>query len=201
MNYLAHIYLSGENTELRIGNFIADSVRGKNFKMFPKEVAAGIILHRHIDTYTDTHPIVKESKSLIREQYGLWSSVIVDLYYDHFLAANWEEFHTTPLEQFSLEFYRDLKEYYPVLPQKVQRFLPIMMEHNWLLQYATIDGISSIFYQMNKRTKGKSKMNFAPIELEEHYDLLKSHFFSFMEELESFTQMKIQEGLITKNRS
>ncbi|GAL00009.1 acyl carrier protein phosphodiesterase [Nonlabens ulvanivorans] len=89
MNYLAHIYLSGNDTELRIGNFIADSVRGKDFTMFPERVAQGIILHRHIDTFTDSHPIVKLSKDLIRSEYGHWSSVIVDLYYDHFLAANW----------------------------------------------------------------------------------------------------------------
>ncbi|GAL75770.1 acyl carrier protein phosphodiesterase [Nonlabens ulvanivorans] len=184
MNYLAHIYLSGNDTELRIGNFIADSVRGKDFTMFPERVAQGIILHRHIDTFTDSHPIVKLSKDLIRSEYGHWSSVIVDLYYDHFLAANWADFHKEPLDIYVEQFYSDLKENYNILPEKVQKFLPYMVDQNWISNYATVDGISRIFHQMNHRTKNRSKMNFAPIELVKYYNEMERHFREFFEDLE-----------------
>ncbi|KEZ93327.1 acyl carrier protein phosphodiesterase [Nonlabens ulvanivorans] len=184
MNYLAHIYLSGNDTELRIGNFIADSVRGKDFTMFPERVAQGIILHRHIDTFTDSHPIVKLSKDLIRSEYGHWSSVIVDLYYDHFLAANWADFHKEPLDIYVEQFYSDLKENYNILPEKVQKFLPYMVDQNWISSYATVDGISRIFHQMNHRTKNRSKMNFAPIELVKYYNEMERHFREFFEDLE-----------------
>lgn len=191
MNYLAHIYLSQEDKELRIGNFIADSVRGKDFIMFPDRVAKGIILHRHIDTFTDQHPIVRKSKDLIRSEYGHWSGVIVDIYYDHFLAANWSDFHKTPLSDYLDEFYRDLHEEYQILPEKVQKFLPFMVEQNWLHSYATVDGISKIFHQMNHRTKGKSKMNFAPIDLVKYYNELERHFRIFFEELEFYVRQKM----------
>ncbi|WP_397299805.1 ACP phosphodiesterase [Nonlabens ulvanivorans] len=184
MNYLAHIYLSGNDTELRIGNFIADSVRGKDFTMFPERVAQGIILHRHIDTFTDSHPIVKLSKDLIRSEYGHWSSVIVDLYYDHFLAANWADFHKEPLDIYVEQFYSDLKKNYNILPEKVQKFLPYMVDQNWISSYATVDGISRIFHQMNHRTKNRSKMNFAPIELVKYYNEMERHFREFFEDLE-----------------
>ncbi|MGJ8684288.1 MAG: ACP phosphodiesterase [Nonlabens sp.] len=184
MNYLAHIYLSGNDTELRIGNFIADSVRGKDFSMFPERIAQGIILHRHIDTFTDSHPTVKLSKDLIRSEYGHWSSVIVDIYYDHFLAAYWSDFHDEPLDSYVQQFYADLKNYYGVLPEKVQNFLPYMVDQNWLNSYATVEGISRIFHQMNHRTRNRSKMNFAPIELEKYYNEMERHFRDFFEDLQ-----------------
>lgn len=187
MNYLAHLLLSGNDEELRIGNFIADSVRGKNLSRFPARIAQGITLHRAIDTFTDTHPIVKESKNLIRDTYGLWSSVIVDLFYDHFLAANWDDYHNTPLEQYTLHFYDDLKKHWAILPRRIQNFYPIMVEHNWIYSYRTVDGMGTILYQMNKRTKGKSKMDLAVAELLEYYDILKEHFRLFFKELQEYS--------------
>lgn len=193
MNYLAHIYLSKEDKELRIGNFIADSVRGKDFSMFPSRVAQGIILHRHIDTFTDQHAVVKQSKDLIREEYGHWSGVIVDIYYDHFLAANWSDFHQIPLSEYVDDFYKDLHDVYHILPEKVQKFLPYMVEQNWLHSYATVEGISRIFHQMNHRTKGKSKMNFAPIDLMKYYNELERHFRIFFEDLKFYVKQKTLE--------
>ena len=193
MNYLAHLLLSGNDIELRIGNFIADSVRGKNLSRFPERVAQGITLHRAIDTFTDTHDIVRESKNLIRDQYGLWSSVIVDLYYDHFLAANWSDYSDVPLEEYTLKFYKDLEQHWEILPRRIQNFYPIMVEYNWIYSYRTIDGMSKILYQMNKRTKGKSKMDLAGKELKEHYTELESQFREFFIELQVYSKDMIQK--------
>ena len=87
MNFLAHIYLSGDDDELKIGNFIADSVKGKKFSQFPDQVQKGITLHRKIDSYTDSHPIVRESVLRLFPKYGHYSSVIVDILYDHFFSS------------------------------------------------------------------------------------------------------------------
>lgn len=193
MNYLAHLVLSGNDTELRIGNFIADSVRGKNLTRFPDRVAQGITLHRAIDTYTDTHPIVKKSKNLIRPIYGLWSSVIVDLYYDHFLAANWTDYHLTPLEDYTLGFYEDLEESWEILPKRIQSFYPIMVEYNWIYSYRTIEGMGKILYQMNKRTKGRSHMDLATKELRENYKDLENQFRLFFEELQAFSRSYVEQ--------
>ncbi|WP_299249129.1 acyl carrier protein phosphodiesterase [uncultured Aquimarina sp.] len=188
MNFLAHIYLSGDDQELKIGNFIADSVKGKKFNQFPDRVQKGITLHRKIDSYTDSHPTVRESVLRLFPKYGHYSTVIVDILYDHYLAAYWSEYSEIPLEIYVSNFYDLLQEYYEVLPKRVQDFLPYMLRDNWLLSYATIPGIGRILYQMNHRTKNRSKMNFAVVELERYYDDFEREFRSFFEELELFTK-------------
>ncbi len=193
MNFLAHIYLSGDDQELKIGNFIADSVKGKKFSQFPDRVQQGITLHRKIDTYTDHHPIVRQSILRLFPKYGHYSGVIVDILYDHYLAAYWDEYSPTPLEIYVSDFYDLLQEYYEILPKRVQNFLPYMFRDNWLLSYATISGIGRILYQMNHRTKNRSKMNFAVVELEKHYSDFEREFRSFFEELELFTKNEMRE--------
>ena len=187
MNYLAHIYLSGENDELKIGNFIADSVKGKQFIHFPIKVQKGIILHRAIDTYTDAHPTVRKSTHRLFENYSHYSSVIVDIYYDHFLAANWEFYSPIPLEEYVDDFYALLQKNESILPNRVKQFLPYMIDANWLLSYASIEGIGRILWQMNLRTGKRSKMDLAVKDLQEYYPLFESEFKSFFKDLEQFT--------------
>lgn len=192
MNFLAHIYLSGDDDELKIGNFIADSVKGKKFSQFPDQIQKGITLHRKIDSYTDTHPIVRESVLRLFPKYGHYSSVIVDILYDHFLAAYWNEFSSIPLDIYVSDFYKLLETNYKILPKRVQDFLPYMLRDNWLLSYATIPGIGRILYQMNHRTKNRSKMNFAVMELEKYYSDFEKEFRTFFEELELFTKNEMR---------
>ena len=192
MNFLAHIYLSYNDPELTIGNFIADSVKGNKLLDYPDRIRQGIVLHRKIDSYTDTHPIVKQSGSRLFPKYGHYSGVIVDILYDHFLAANWSTYSSIPLDQYVQEFYELLEEYYEVLPLKIQQFMPYMLQDNWLLSYATIPGISKILSQMNRRTKHKSKMNLAVAELEMYYEEFGSEFTAFFEELELYTKNELK---------
>lgn len=193
MNFLAHIYLSGKDEELIIGNFIADSVKGNKYLDYPEGIQKGIVLHRAIDYYTDTHPIVKQSTSRLFETYGHYNGVIVDILYDHFLAANWKRYSNVPLDEFVARFYDLLQDNLEILPKNVQQFLPYMISDNWLLSYATIKGIGKILHQMNERTKRVSKMNTAVIELEDHYEEFETEFTQFFEELELFAKTKIKE--------
>lgn len=193
MNYLAHIYLSGNNDFLKIGNFIADSIRGKKYLNYPLEIQKGIILHRHIDTYTDTHPIVKLSKQRLYDKYGHYASVIVDILYDHFLAKNWLEYSETPLAIYVDEFYNLLDEHFDILPIQVQKMMPYMTQDNWLYSYASIEGITKVLEGMNKRTKNRSKMNLAVIELQEFYLEFEEEFKLFFKELIIFVQQELKE--------
>ncbi|MDT0686674.1 acyl carrier protein phosphodiesterase [Autumnicola psychrophila] len=193
MNYLAHVYLSGDDDNLKIGNFIADSVKGKKFLNFPEPIQKGIVLHRAIDHYTDTHPIVTKSVTRLFSRYSHYSRVIVDILYDHFLAKNWNHYSQQHLEEYTEEFYDLLRENKDVLPKSVQRFMPYMFRDNWLLSYASIDGISKILYQMNHRTKGKSQMNLAVEELEIFYTEFQEEFTEFFADLISFSSEKIKE--------
>ncbi len=92
MNYLAHIFLSGTNDFLKIGNFMADSIKGTDYEKFPLEIKKGILLHLHIDSFTDSNLIYRKSKHRLHEKYGHYSGVIMDILYDHFLAKNWYHF-------------------------------------------------------------------------------------------------------------
>lgn len=190
MNFLAHIYLSGDNEFVTIGNFIADGIRGKSYKKFPVDVQIGILLHREIDTYTDAHPIVRHSTKRLHKNYSHYSGVIVDILYDHFLAKNWKDYSNVPLEVYVEQFYDSLEANFEMLPNRTQRMLPHMIADNWLLSYAKIEGIQRVLDGMNRRTKNISGMNTATNELKQYYAEFENEFTSFFEELRAFTKQK-----------
>jgi acyl carrier protein phosphodiesterase len=193
MNFLAHIYLSGEDEGVTIGNFIADGIKGKRYQKYPQAIQKGILLHRAIDSYTDSHPTVRQSTKRLHANYSHYSGVIVDILYDHFLAKNWKDYHPVPLDIYVANFYQLLRESHVILPARIQRLMPYMISDNWLLSYGTIPGISKILDQMNNRTKGVSKMNFAVLELEEYYTEFEEEFTSFFAELIVYSNNKLAE--------
>lgn len=190
MNFLAHIYLSFGDKDITLGNFIADSIRGNKFKHLPPRVIKGIALHRQIDTYTDSHKIPKQSSKRLHENYSHYSRVIVDIYYDHFLAKNWERYSDIPLDVFVDDFYDLLEDNYAILPDGVKRMMPHMIADNWIFNYSKMEGIAKVLNGMNRRTKNKSKMNFAILDLEEHYSDFEKEFTLFFEELIIFSKQK-----------
>jgi acyl carrier protein phosphodiesterase len=193
MNFLAHIYLSGNNKMVTVGNFIADGIRGKKYKNYSKDIQVGILLHREIDTFTDAHPIVRQSTKRLHKNYSHYSGVIVDILYDHFLAKNWETYSEIPLDDYVEDFYATLENNFEVLPERIQKMMPFMIADNWLLSYANIDGIQRVLNGMNRRTQHKSNMNKATTELVEYYEEFENEFTLFFEELISFSKNKLTE--------
>ncbi|MEH6681164.1 MAG: ACP phosphodiesterase [Sediminicola sp.] len=191
MNYLAHIYLSFGKEEVTIGNFIADGIKGNKYGHLPKEVQKGIFLHRSIDTFTDAHPIVRQSTKRLHPNYSHYSGVIVDIFYDHFLAKNWERYSVVPLVEFADSFYTLVGEHHPILPERIKRMMPFMVQDNWLVGYASLEGISNVLRGMDRRTKYKSKMGLAIAELQEHYDAFEAEFSDFFDDLVPFAQQKL----------
>ena len=191
MNFLAHIYLSGDNDLIKIGNFMADGIRGKHFESYPLEIQKGIILHRSIDTFTDAHPIFRQSTKRLHEKYHHYAGVIVDVFYDHFLAKNWNTYSDEKLEKFTARFYQSLKENFIALSERTKGMMPYMIEQNWLVSYQTVEGINRILTQMDQRTKNESKMRFASNELLEYYAEFEDDFTRFFEELIAHSNIKI----------
>lgn len=191
MNFLAHIYLSGNNDLIKIGNFMADGIRGKQFQSYPFEIQKGIILHRAIDTFTDAHPIFRQSTKRLHNNYHHYAGVIVDIIYDHFLAKNWSKYSDEKLEDFVENFYKSLFDNKQLLSERVNRIMPVLIEENWLVSYKTIDGIKHILTQMDRRTKNQSKMQFATQELLEFYSEFENEFTEFFKELILFSNEKI----------
>ncbi|QXP53017.1 DUF479 domain-containing protein [Cellulophaga sp. HaHa_2_95] len=190
MNFLAHIYLSFDDNEITLGNFIADSIRGNKYKHLPERVQKGIKLHRFIDTFTDAHPTVRKSTKRLHENYSHYSGVIVDIFYDHFLAKNWGTYSDVPLELFVDNFYDLLEDNYEILPDTTKHMMPYMIADNWIFNYSKLEGIGRVLNGMNRRTKNKSKMNFAILDLEQHYDEFEKEFTSFFEELVTYSKQK-----------
>lgn len=193
MNFLAHIYLSGENEMVTVGNFMADTIHGKAYKKFPKEIQIGILLHREIDTFTDAHHTVRQSTKRLHKNYGHYSGVIVDILYDHFLAKNWDHYSTIPLGDYVEKFYNTLENYFEILPLRTQKLVPFMIADNWLLHYSEIEGIQQVLDGLNRRTKNRSKMNEATKELKIYYTEFEAEFTSFFKELIHFSKQKLIE--------
>lgn len=193
MNYLAHIYLSKEDNQIKLGNFIADFIKGNKYKHYSKGIQNGIYLHRQIDSFTDAHKTVRKSKRRLNERYGHFNGVIIDILYDHFLAKNWKNYSEIPLYRYEVNFLNLLEINFEILPEKVQHILPYMKEQKWLSSYATIKGIEKVLIGVNKRTKNKSQMHLSIEDLQLHYNDFENDFTSFFKELMVMSNEVISE--------
>lgn len=183
MNFLAHAYLAHPSVPLIIGNFIGDFVKGKQIEQYDDGISEGIIMHRKIDTFTDNHAVFKQSKNRIRENYNHYSGVIIDLYYDHFLAKNWDEYSEISLLSFTTDLYGIILEQEHIVPEKARYMLPFMVKSNWLLNYGTIEGIHRSLTGLSRRTNFKSGMEHASNDLVKHYKELENDFREFFPEI------------------
>ncbi|MFQ3297012.1 MAG: acyl carrier protein phosphodiesterase [Patiriisocius sp.] len=193
MNFLAHLYLSKNDTNIMIGNFIADHIRGNNYEAFSKEIQQGIFLHRAIDTYTDTHEVVRKSKRRLHARYRHYDGVIIDIFYDYFLAKNWASYSETPLDVYTSSVNKLFDEIKLDLPLKSQQFIKYMIEYNILFNYKNKDGIEKVLNGMNQRTKGKSQMNLAIEDLHQLEQELEQDFAVFFKDLIRHTNQKLKE--------
>lgn len=179
MNFLAHLFLSGENHQLRLGNFIGDFVKGKKMNTYSPEIIKGIKIHRDIDRFTDSHPIVKNSKIRLRPKYSHYSPVIVDIFYDHFLALHWSDYHQIPLMEYTESFYKSALEDKDLLPEAARNMLTFMQRDNWLFNYQYLEGIHRSLTGMSHRTSFESKMQEATEDLKKDYALYEADFRLF----------------------
>ena len=196
MNLLAHLYLSDNNTDIMIGNFIADHIKGNKFSQFPDDIQKGIKLHREIDTFTDTHEVVRKSKRRLHERYRHYDGVIIDIFYDHFLAKNWRNYSAIPLNVYVQSVYKLLEQNLNILPEKTQEMFPYLVKYNWLYNYQFAQGIQEVLNGMNKRTQGKSQMNLASEDLLLHYQEFEDDFTLFFEDLRTFCTSKLTTTIL-----
>ena len=193
MNFLAHAHLSPENNDILFGNFIADSVKGKSYLKYKQDIIIGILLHRSIDVFTDKHPIVKNSKQIVKHVFGRYSGIVIDIYYDHFLARNWSLYHNYELSKFSTSVYKILAKRFILLPVRVKRMLPFLIAQNWLSGYANMNDLQRVFFGMDRRTNYVSGMSNAITVLEDNYEPLWRDFKDFYPELEYYAKERLKE--------
>jgi len=196
MNFLAHLYLSGENEETILGNFIADHVKGKRINKYSAGIIAGIKLHREIDAFTDKHPIFLLSKTRLQPKYKKYAGVIVDMFYDHFLSANWKDYSNEDITAFTNRMYKIAIKRYFILPPKTKRILPFMAKSNWLVGYGTFEGIDRALKGMSGRTLFNSGMENATADLKNDYDKYKTEFQAFFPEIIRYSEKRRRERRI-----
>jgi acyl carrier protein phosphodiesterase len=186
MNYLAHVFLSDPMEEAVIGAFLGDFVKGLLGDRYSPGIQAGILLHRRIDRYTDTHEITHASRSLVSRERRRFAGILVDVFYDHFLARHWAIYTVTPLVDFTCEVYTILRRHQAGLPERLQHILPAMARDDWLGSYRELWAIDRALNGLARRSQHSELLAGAVWELERNYSQFEGHFLAFFPELRQY---------------
>ncbi len=186
MNYLIHIFLAGDDSESLVGNMMGDFVKGRLDERYPPGVRRGIEMHRKIDSFAAGNPFFIRSKRRIHDSYGHYKGILVDIFYDHFLARNWEEYSPVPFPEFIRNAYRILSDYEETMPERLREILPRMFSANWLLSYRDMEGVASVLQRMSARIGRANPLGKGIDELAGNYPLLLADFRCFMPDLTKY---------------
>jgi len=193
MNHLAHFYLSFHQESLLAGNYMADFALGSNYQKFQPEIQQGVLLHRFIDHFTDTHSAVKQSKARIAKTQGKYAPVVMDVLYDHLLAIHWDRYSNELLMDFAAKTYRQLERNKLLFPELLLQRFEHMKTHDWLTHYATADGIKRALAGLAKRAKYENKMEFAFDAFLHQKASLENDFHLFFPEIIEATSTFIEK--------
>ena len=183
MNYLAHIKLSGNNEEILLGNFMGDFVKGSHYNRYNNQIKKGILLHRFIDDFTDSHAKVKEDVKLLSKHIGRYAPVALDVYYDHLLTQNWEQFESQSLHVFCDDFYSTISKHKELLPDKCKFMFTYMKRDNWLKSYQNVSGVGKVLERMAKRAKYQSNLEHSIKHILDHKKQIDSGFVDFFNDI------------------
>lgn len=197
MNWLAHLYLSEPNPAVRIGNLLPDMVSVSALTGLSAEMLRGVKQHRRIDAFTDTHPVVRRSISRVNPDFRRFGGILVDVFYDHFLARDWQSFSPLPLPAFAAEIYDSFHRYRLEIPPEAMVHLEHMREMNWLCAYREIDGILAALDRLGLRLRRPIPLGNAISVLRDNYDDFYADFSAFFPEIISHLQQTVdREGRI-----
>jgi acyl carrier protein phosphodiesterase len=185
MNYLGHLYLSGTDPLVTVGNFMADAVKGRDLSRFDPRLEQGIRLHRAIDMFTDGSPVQSLGRARVHAHAGRYSSVVMDMFYDHLLASNWHLLHNEPLPEFAARMYDLLQAHEHLMPERARRMLPYMVAGDWLSTYATLEGVGRAIAGLARRVPRGTVMIGAERVLEEHLGTYTAEFKLFLPTIET----------------
>ncbi len=196
MNYLGHAVLSFGDGELLTGNLIADHVKGKlALNNYPDRIAAGIILHRKIDQFTDDHPATGRAKLLFREAYGLYAGALMDSLYDHFLANDAKYFPSaSSLLEFTQKTYEAAAVNASYFPPAFASYFEYMRRENWLYNYRTLQGAKRALHGLQRRAKHMADPQEAYNIFVGHYYHLAQCYYDLMDDMVHFVKVELSNG-------
>lgn len=179
MNFLAHQFLSFQKPEIQIGNLYGEIVRAKDYMNYPDGIRKGILLHRSIDSFTDSNPIVKKSTRIFQPNYGKYAPVIVDVIYDYFLIKNWNKYSDLGFEDFVNGCYTLFKENMSGFPENLKFIIRHLLNYDWFRNYRSFDGIEETLRGISGRSKFKNNISEAVHELKIFENQLNENFNDF----------------------
>ena len=189
MNWLAHLFLSEPDTEFRLGNVLADSIKRHDRASMPPNFQRGIHQHLKIDAFTDTHPIVRRSRSRLTGDYRHTRGILIDIFYDHLLALNWLRYCPQTLESFATSFYAAVRPCPIELPADARGVLDYILDEDKLCSYRSLDGIHATLIRLSRRLShrlGKSiSLERATTDLRKNFDALQADFAEFFPDLQN----------------
>jgi acyl carrier protein phosphodiesterase len=185
VNFLAHLYLSGVDPEILVGNFMGDFVKGRVGDAYPPRLKDGIVLHRRIDTFAQHHPLFHQSRQRLATRYGLYRGVLVDLFYDHFLALEWEQWSDEPLAVWLAQARLVVEGHRSYLPERLQGLVAVLFEE-LLPSYREVTGVGRALERMSRRVRRPNPLAGGEEELVLHYTGLGDDFRQFLPEAREF---------------
>jgi acyl carrier protein phosphodiesterase len=180
MNYLGHLYLSGSDPLVVLGNFMGDAIKGRDLSRFPGRVEQGIRLHRAIDSFTDQHPSLSAGRERVRAHAGRYAGVVMDLFYDHLLASQWQRWHATELPDFAAAMYEVLAAQEAHMPAETRFLFGHMRSGDWLSNYATLEGVGRSLHGLSRRAPHGAAMSGAERVLADNLEAYRAEFDIFL---------------------
>jgi len=190
MNHLAHLYLSSDKEEEMVGQFIADGVKGNDFNLYSPDIRQGILLHRWVDSFTDTHDLVKELRAEYRPKLGLYSGVLIDLVFDYFLAKDFQIHSGIELEEFQQFTFSVLNKHEDHFPEKMKKYFFYMKDKEFMMKYAQTVEMADIVRQMGRRIPRGELLIAAGDFFEDYVEMASAYFPTFFEELKREFELK-----------
>jgi acyl carrier protein phosphodiesterase len=186
MNYLMHLFLAGDDREALVGNMMGDFVKGRLDDRYLPGIRSGIVLHRKIDSFAAGNRFFTQSKRRLDDSCGHYKGILVDIFYDHFLAANWDKYSMAPFADYISCVHTILEEFEPMLPDRLRQVLPRMFSGNWLLSYRDLGGVDTILHRMSGRIARSNPLAEGLLQLTRNYGALHGDFGSFMSDIQEY---------------
>jgi acyl carrier protein phosphodiesterase len=189
VNWLAHAFLSKPEIDFRLGNLLADLVKGRDRAAMSAGFLAGVRHHQRIDAFTDFHPVVHRSRARVGGDYRHATGILVDVFYDHFLAIDWGLYSAEPLDAFTARLYADIRAGMYSFPEEAQAALERMMRDDRLGSYRRLDGIEGSLRRVSLRLAARTGRDLGlergVSELVANFDGLRTDFAEFFPQLQA----------------
>jgi acyl carrier protein phosphodiesterase len=193
MNYLAHLHLGGHTPEQLLGSLYGDFVKGSLEGRFSPETTAAIVLHRRIDRYTDSHPLVLAALRLFPAARRRYAGIVLDVFFDHLLARHWRDYHPQTLDHFTARVYQALRDE-PALPGRLAQMAPHMIADDWLGSYRDFRVVEQVLNGISRRLSRPEGLSGAYAEVKALYGPLSEVFRLFYPELQTFARSGIDQA-------